>query len=166
MESNQQHIASWTYSSKEWDQFVTVEKKNKLQDNIYLGIGIVIVGTIGLMFIRDTSFWIGLLFSLPIAIIIPVLRMVLSYKHLKKGVQNPQVEVFKNYLLINGKKIETQEKGRWLKSVKILDPKDGVNLLQFEIEWKAGKGKTGDEYRIPIPKNQTQEAERVLKLLG
>jgi hypothetical protein len=165
MDSKELAIVSWKYSTQEWDQFVAIEKKNKLEDNVYVGIGILILGTAGLMFFRKTSIWMALLFAVPLSILLPALRMLLGYPHLKKGVQNPNVAIFKKYLLINGKKIETQEKGRSLKSVKILAPKKGVTLLEFDIWWGTSKGKTGDQFRIPIPKNQEDKAERIIELL-
>lgn len=149
---------------REWDLFVAIEKKNKLEDNVYLGIGVLILGTVGLLFFRNTNFWTALLFAVPLAILLPAIRMFLGYPHLKKGVQHPKVDIFNNYLLINGRKIETQEKGKSLKSVKILPSKKGVSLLEFDIWWGTSKGKTGDQFRVPIPENQQEEAERIVKI--
>lgn len=165
MDSKEQAIVSWSYSTEEWNQFVTIEKKNKLEDNLYIGIGVLILATIGLMFFRKTTFWMALAFALPLSILLPALRMLFGYPHLKKGVQNPTVDIFKKYLVINGKKIETQEKGRSLKSVKVLAAKQEMSLLEFDIWWGTAKGKTGDQFRVPIPKNQEVEAERIIELL-
>ena len=55
-------ITEWSYSKEEWNEFVSVERSNKKEDSIYFGIGIVILGTIGLMFFRGVSVFTGLLF--------------------------------------------------------------------------------------------------------
>ena len=78
---NTEVLSHWKYTSKQWDKFVTIEKGNKKEDNIYFGIGIVILATITLMLFRRTSFFTALLFAVPFAILIPFLRMKFSYKH-------------------------------------------------------------------------------------
>ena len=87
-------FAEWNYTRQEWDEFVDIEKSNKKEDNIYFGIGILSLGTFGLMFLRQTSLLVGLAFTTPLAILIPFLRMKISYKHLKKGVKNPYVKIY------------------------------------------------------------------------
>jgi len=94
-------LIHWKYTDKEWENYVEKEKSNKVEDNIYMGIAIFVFGTIVLMLSRDTSLLTGLFFSIPFAILIPFLRIKLSYRHLKKGVKNPEIKVFTNSLLIN-----------------------------------------------------------------
>ena len=68
-------IAKWTYSSKEWNEFVLIERSNKKKESLYIAIGIILIGTIGLIFVRDAGFWIALAISVPIAFIIHFLKM-------------------------------------------------------------------------------------------
>ncbi len=154
MEKQPKLLAYWQYDTRTWDEFVTIEKGNKKEDNIYFGIGIAIIGTLGLMFLRDTGFWMGLLFSLPLAILIPWLRMAFSYTHLKKGLKNPEVKIFRDFLLINNKKIELRNNRKRIKSLKVRDTKGELKLLEFDIQWTTSKGPTNDEFRILIPEEQ------------
>jgi len=156
-------LAHWFYSEKEWNEFVVIEKANKKEDNIYFGIGIVILGTLGLMFLRSTSFLMALSFSIPLGILIPFLRMTFSYKHLKTGIKNPQVQLFTNYLLINNCKIDLSGKQKRLKSLKIVDAKNNIKLLEFDIQWLTRKGPTNDEFRILIPTEQLEEAKKLVE---
>lgn len=165
MQSNGKPIASWTYSSQLWNQYVAVEKKNKKQDNIYLGIGILIPGTLALMFFRDASILISLSFVIPLAILIPFLRIKFGYPYLKTNIQHPKVDIYEEYLMINQKKVELKSKKRRIKSIKILEPKGNVQLLEFNVQWMTGKGPTNDEFRIPIPEQKQEEAEKILKML-
>ncbi|NVK53219.1 MAG: hypothetical protein HWD85_09810 [Flavobacteriaceae bacterium] len=157
--------AHWKYSEKEWNSFVTIEKANKKEDNIYFGIGIVILGTLGLMLFRSTSILVGLAFSVPFAILIPFLRMKISYGHLKKGIKNPEVKIYFDKLLINRHTIELQGKHKRVKSMKIIESKNKIQLLEFNVQWLTRKGPTNDEFRIPIPKGKINEANYLVSLL-
>lgn len=158
-------LAHWKYTSKQWDEFVTIEKGNKKEDNIYFGIGIIILGTLGLMTFRNTSILIGLAFTIPLAILIPFLRMKISYRHLRKGIKNPEVKIYFDKLIINNHTIELQGKRKRVKSMKIIEAKNNLKLLEFDVQWITGKGPTNDEFRILIPEDKIKEAERLISLL-
>lgn len=166
MESNGKLMATWNYSSELWNRYVTVEKNNKKQDNIYLGIGILIPGTLALVFFRDASVLVSLLFVVPIAILIPLLKMKFSYPYLKNNIQHPRVDIYEDHLIINQKKIELKSKKRRIKSIKILEARNDVELLEFNVQWMTGKGPTNDEFRIPIPKGERPKALELIDTLG
>jgi hypothetical protein len=155
-------ITEWNYSQKEWDEFVLIEKANKKEDSIYFGICILILGTIALMILRGTSFLVGLIFTIPFAILIPWLRMKFSYKHLKKGIKKPFVRIYTDHLLINTHRIELSGKIKRVKSLKIIDAKNDVKLLEFDVQWITRKGPTNDEFRILIPADKITEAEKLI----
>lgn len=163
MEKQHTLLAYWQYDTRMWDEFVTIEKGNKREDNIYFGIGIVIIGTVGLMFLRDTSFWMGLIFSIPLAILIPWLRMTFSYRYLKKGIKNPEVKIFYDFLLINNKKIELRNNRKRIKSLKVRDTKVGLKLLEFDVQWVTAKGPTNDEFRILIPEEKLATIDELIQ---
>ncbi len=157
-------IAKWTYTQEEWNEFVQLERSNKKEDNIYFGIGIVILGTVGLMFFRETGFFTGLLFSIPLAVLIPLLRMKFSYKYLKKGIASPTVIFFHDHINVNKHTIELTSSIKRVKSVKIIDIKSsGRQLLEFDVQWMTRKGPTNDEFRFLIPKNKYEEAQEIAK---
>jgi hypothetical protein len=156
-------LTTWTYTQEEWNEFVQIETSHKKEDSIYLGIGIVILGTIGLMFFRGTSFLTGLLFTIPIAILIPVLRMKFSYKHLKKGIESPTVTFFYHHIKVNYHTIELTSSKKRVKSVKIIDiQSNGRQLLEFDVQWMTGKGPTNDEFRFLIPEGKYEEARKMI----
>ena len=155
-------LAEWNYSQKEWNEFVILEKANKKEDSIYFGIGILILGTIVLIILKQTSFFGGLIFAIPFAILIPWLRMKFSYKHLRKGVQNPTVKIYTDHLQINNHKIELLGDVKRIKSIKIIDTKNNIKLLEFDVQWITRKGPTNDEFRILIPKNKIIEAQNLI----
>ncbi len=155
-------LAHWKYTTKQWDEFVTIEKGNKKEDSIYFGIGILIIASLGLMVLRGTSFVTGLLFAVPFAILIPFLRMKFSYRHLKKGIKNPEVKITFEKLYINNHIVELQNKKKRVKSMKIIEVKNNLKLLEFDVQWLTRKGPTNDEFRILIPEDKIKEAEKLI----
>jgi len=155
-------ITQWFYTEQEWNEYVRIERSNKKEDSIYFGIGIVILGTAGLMFLRGTGFFTGLLFSIPLAILIPFLRMKFSYRHLKKEIVSPTVIFFPDYIKINNHKIVLVSSVKRIKSIKIINTQDnGRHLLEFDIQWMTRKGPTNDEFRFLIPENKMEEAHKM-----
>lgn len=158
-------LATWEYSEKEWNEFVDIEKANKKEDNIYFGIGILVLGTFGLMILRQTSFFMGLLFAAPLALLIPFLRFKFSYPHLKKNAKKPYIKIFSDHLEINKHIIDLSGKRKRLKNIKIIDAVNQRKLLEFDVQWITAKGPTNDEFRILIPKNKLNEATTILKTI-
>ena len=156
-------LIEWHYSEQEWNEFVDIEKANKKEDNIYFGIAILLIVPFGLMYYRDTTYLIGILFAIPFAFLIPFLRMKFSYKHLQKNVLKPHVLIFNDYMMINYHKIEVASKRRRIKSLKIIDAKNNKKLLEVDIQWSTRKGPTYDEFRILIPENKLSEAEKLIE---
>lgn len=159
-------LAEWTYTTKEWNDFVTTEIANKKEDNIYFGIGIAILGTVGLMLLRGVNLITGVLFSVPLAVLIPFLRMKFSYKHLKKGEKNPRIKIFTDCLIVNKHKIELTSSRKRVKSAKIITSKNNKKLLEIDVQWLTAKGPTNDEFRIPIPSEKEKEAQNIILQLS
>lgn len=162
MNRQEQPLAHWTYTTEEWNAFVAIEKKNKKEDNIYFGIGILILATLGLVWLRGTSLWMALLFSVPFSVLLPLLRQKFSYPHLKKGVRNPTVTIYPDYVIVNGRKIELASRKKRIKSTKIINAPNGKQLLEIDIQWMTGKGPTNDEFRFLIPDGELSTAEKLV----
>ena len=159
-------LAHFTYKRSFWNDYVEVEKKNKKEDNYYFAFAIAILCTGGLMLLRDVTFLVALGFALPFAILLPYLRQRLNYKYLVKDVDNPEVKIFDKFLKINDHTIEFISDQRRLKSLKLIEAPNGMQLLEFDIQWITRKGPTNDEYRIPIPEDKMEEAEQLITQLG
>lgn len=158
-----QILDTWTFSNEQWQKFINIEKKNKREDNIYFGIGILILSTPMLMILRDTNFMTSLLFTAPLAILIPWLRQQFGNPHLKNHIGESIVKIYPDYLIINDKKIDLYGKRKWIKNMKIIETTSDFKLLEFTIEWNTRKGNTNDETRIPIPKNKEQKAKELIE---
>ncbi len=150
-------LANWTYTPSEWNSYVKITKKLKLEDHIYFGFGILILCTPGLMWIKGTSFFTAILFSAPLALLIPWLRFRFGSPHLKSTKTASYIKIHTNFLNINGQKIPLEGPKKWVKNIKIIEHKEWF-LLEFDIAWNTHKGTTNDETRIPIPPSKLQKA--------
>lgn len=159
-------LANWSYSQQDWNEYVTIEKKNKKEDNFYFGCGIVIISTLGLVAFRNVTFLFGLLFAIPFAIGIPWLRMRFSYPYLKKNIQNSEVKIYEKFLKINNHTIEFINDQRRLKNIRIIETPSGRHLLEFDVQWLTRKGPTNDEHRVLIPSEKMEEAKEIVRQLS
>jgi len=154
-------LAHWHYSRDLWQDFRKVQFKQKKIDNIIFAVVILIFGMLILMFVKGAPFLIAFIFTVPFAVLFPLIRFKKSQKYFKQKVQNPEIKIYTNYLEINGLKKELISKTYWVLDVKtkIID---GLHLLCFDIAWNAHKGRTNDEFRIPIPPTAVAKAEEIV----
>jgi len=156
-------LESWVFSPQEWNLFVAYERKNKISDNIYYALAIILVGVPFLMFTEEASFYVVISIVFPFAVVSAWLRAVVLNKYLKMTKQEVSVEFRVNYLKIGSVKVDLIKHNKWLKNIEIIESKNGMKLLEFVIEWKTIKGNTNDETRIPIPPD---EGIRALELVS
>ncbi len=83
-----------------------------------------------------------------------------------EDVDNPEVKIFDKFLKINNHTIEFISDQRRLKSLKLIEASNGMQLLEFDIQWITRKGPTNDEYRIPIPIKKMDIAREIIIKLG
>ena len=160
MYSNKPYL-EWLIPVGLWNRFILIEKKNKKEDNIYFGIGILILCTPCLMFLRKTSFFEALMFSVPLAILLPYLRNVFTTKYLKKSLKELSIKFYENKININKKDVELRNERKWVSKIKVI-PNDEMNLLEFTINWQTSKGPTFDEFRIPILEDKKDDIHKIM----
>ena len=83
-----------------------------------------------------------------------------------EDVDNPEVKIFDKFLKINNHTIEFISDQRRLKSLKLIEASNGMQLLEFDIHWITRKGPTNDEYRIPIAIETMEIAKEISIKLG
>lgn len=154
-------LAHWHYDNDLWQRFSKMQAKEKKTDNIIFSLVILIFSVPILMFVKGAPFLIALMFTAPFAILFPLVRFKKSQKYFKKNVHNPEIKIYTNHLDINGIKKELISKKYWVLSIKT-KVIDGLHILYFEIAWNAHKGRTHDEFRIPIPSNEVAKAEEIV----
>ncbi|MFK5891376.1 MAG: hypothetical protein QM486_11670 [Flavobacteriaceae bacterium] len=149
------------YDNNEWRIFTKFQSKQKKIDNIIYGALILIFGLLILVFVKGTPILFALIITLPLALFFSYIRYRKSQKYFKRKVKNPQIKIFENHLEINGLKKILISKKYWLLSV-VSKSKNDLNYICFEIAWNAHKGRTHDEFRIPIPSNEVAKAEEIV----
>lgn len=160
----EQPIEIWNFTSEEWNAFTNEAKLLKNEDNIYFGIGILIVGIPYLMFFRNTTFILATAFVLPFAIALPYLRFIIALRNIKPTKKPASIKFYKNYIDMNGKHIELFNDKKWIKFMQILESDKGLPpLLEIEIAWNTRNGNTFDETRVPIPLDKMEKAKELIE---
>jgi len=149
-------LVRWRYDTDLWYRFskVQVQAEQKKIDNLIFGLLI-------LVFVKRAPFFIAFIFTLPFAILFPLVRFKKSQKYFKQKIQNLEIKIYTNYLGINGIKKQLISKKYWLLSVKT-ELISGLDILCFDIAWVAHKGRTHDEFRIPIPTTTVAKAKEII----
>jgi len=156
-------IEIWEFTALEWNAFTHEAKLLKNDDNLYFGLGILIVGISYLMFFRDTSFTIATAFVLPFALLLPFLRYKIALKKLQKTQSNVTITFYDNYLDMNGKRVDLFTKNKkWITFMQILESDQGCPPL-LEIAWSTRNGNMFDEIRVPIPANKMEKAKELIE---
>ena len=106
MEKDKECLARWEFTPNEWEVYSNTAAMLKKDDNLYFGIGILLVGVPYLMFFRGTSLLIALAFVVPFAVALPFLRNKIALSKIKKTEQNAYLSFYPKYIDLNGNKIE------------------------------------------------------------
>jgi len=157
---NSEVLAYWMFTAEEWKQFLALEKKRRKSSTSYEAAAIVILGTIGLMSMRDASLWMALLVSIVIAAIVSWLRWVLTMNSFGNVLPKNEVTITDQSILINDKLNPYRSENYWLDKIQILD--GDPDVLEITYAWNTRKGNTFDEMRVPIPKGKRDEALNVI----
>lgn len=156
-------LETWEFSPSEWNSYVKAAKLLKKEDNIYFGVAILIAGIPFLMFVRNTTFLMASIFVIPFAFLIPWARNKFLTSYLKTTNNSSTVHFYSDYILVNDKRINLFGDKRWIKSMKIINTKNSLSLLEIEIAWSTRKGDTFDEVRVPIPTDKMERAEGIIE---
>ena len=160
---NKEYLETWEFSPIEWNSYVKMAKSLKKEDNLYFGVAILIAGIPFLMFVRNTTFLMASIFVIPFAFLIPWGRNKFLTSYLKTTNKTSAVHFYADYVLINDKRINLFGDKRWIKSMKIINTKNSLSLLEIEIAWRTRKGDTFDEVRVPIPADKVERAEGIIE---
>jgi len=154
-------LAHWRYNTVLWQRFSSVQAKQKKIENIIFSLVILVFGMLILMLVKRAPFFIALIFTLPFAILFPLVRFKKSQKYFKQKTQNPEIKIYTNHLEINGVKKQLVSKKYWLLDVNT-KPIGGLDVLCFDVAWSANKGRSNDEFRIPIPPKAVVKAKEIV----
>lgn len=154
-------LGEWTIDAEAWRQFILIEKKMRNEDSIYLFIGAIVMGTLGLMADRDVNLITAILFAGAVGLIVVWLRKYFALKNLKKGIAPRKIIVTPTTVFINTQAFTLNGENRYLRKVEILN-KNQLQLIEFTIGWETRNGHTFDELRIPVASTNFTQAEHIL----
>ncbi|MBK6731121.1 MAG: hypothetical protein IPG60_09185 [Bacteroidetes bacterium] len=155
-------LGEWIIDAESWKQFIITEKKLRNEDSIYLFIGAIVMGTMGLMAARDVNLITAILFASAIGLIVVWLRRYFAIKNLKMQMLTPrQIVITPTTVFINAQAFTLIGENRYLRKVEMMN-KNQQDIIEFTIGWETRKGHTFDELRIPVASSNFTQAENIL----
>jgi hypothetical protein len=156
-------LANWTYSAKEWEAFLKVERKVVFGESILLVALITGFGGWILHDDEDESWMFALTFSFIFSLIFVALKSYFKkgFINIKPGTQGVTALISRSSIVLNGKLFNLTSADRSLSKVEIID-KQGLSLVEFTYKWQTRSGATQDEIRLPVPEGRMEEARELV----
>lgn len=155
-------IAQWHVNAEMWNAFIRIEKKLRNSDSVYMFIGTIIMGSIGLMLTRGVSLLTAVIFSAGLGCIVVWLRRYFALRNIQAvPPEGYRIIITPDTVFLNSQAYSLLNENRYLRKVHILNT-NGLRMIEFTIGWNTRKGPTFDELRIPVPETNFAEAEKII----
>lgn len=153
-------IGRWEIDETTWQQFIKNEKKYRNQDNFYLLIGFIILGTITLVLNRNSSWTTALITCLFVGMFIVLIRRSMGLKKIQSTRPKKQVLITERFVRLNEFTFILFSENRRTSSIKFIES-EIPKILEFKIHWKTRNGSTYDELRVPVPPGKEEAAKKI-----
>ena len=153
-------IGSWDIDENTWQQFIKNEKKYRNQDNAYLLVGFILLGTITLVLNRNSSWTTALITCFFAGMFIVLIRRSMGLKKIQSIRRKKQVLITERFVRLNEFTFILFSEDRMTSSVKFKES-EIPKILEFKIHWKTRNGSTYDELRVPVPPSMEELAKKI-----
>jgi len=154
-------LARWHYSNEEWNRFLKWERSKRKTSSTIQALLIIVLGSLLLRNLRDTSWTIAIAISGGLAIIYWLGKYFISMNAIGKRATN-EVIITNRSVIINGKVNSFKDGLYWLKKVELIEENE-IQVIQFEYGWNTRKGPGSEEIRVPVPFLKLDEAKEIIK---
>jgi hypothetical protein len=155
-------LAEWDIDEETWKAFRQNVIGYRNEDNLYYFIGVMILGTLGLLIFRAANLFIAVAISAILGGIIVFMRRQMALSKLNKD-YSPyarKVVIGEGYVIMNGHTFDLYSETRTTTKVQFL-PNEQPVILEFTISWITRHGPSYDELRIPVPPEQIDTARKL-----
>lgn len=154
-------LARWQYSKEEWKRFLQWERSRRKTSSTIEAVLIIVLGSLLLRNLRDTSWTLALAISGAMAILYWLGKYFISMNSIGKRTFN-EVVLTNRSIIINGKVNSFNDGLYWLKKVELLE-ENNIYVLEFVYAWNTRKGPGSEEIRVPVPHHKLNEARELIK---
>lgn len=156
-------LAEWDIDDDTWKSFRQNEIGYRNADNLYYFIGVMILGTIGLLIFRAANLFVAVAISAILGGIIVFMRrqMALSKLQADRGPYARKVVIGEGYVIMNGHTFDLFSETRTTTKAQFLPDEQPV-ILEFTIAWITRHGPSYDELRIPVPPQKMDIAFKIV----
>jgi hypothetical protein len=157
-------LAHWTYDVDEWGVYATNEMRYRTREALWLGVGIVVLGTLFLWFVEGDALS-GLGISGAVAAIVVAGKWLVARSTRAANLRVPTAEavISPDAVLLNGKYHTLRDDTFRFGGVKLVESERPC-VLEFTVKWTTSKGATNDaQIRVPVPVGREDEARAVVE---
>lgn len=115
------------------------------------------MGTLGIIWSKDTSITISLLIAIVVGLILILERRGLALSKLNLGRNKKEVLISDYFVILNGQQYVLFAENRQTSKVKLIE-NEVPSILEYTIHWPTGGGTTCDELLIPAPPDAIEKA--------
>jgi hypothetical protein len=158
-------LAHWTYPPGEWRGYATGEVRHRTDEAFYIGVGVVLLGTLVVRWQIGAGWAEAFGVSLVIGILIGGGRWGLARWAHGQNLATPggDVVITPTAVLMNGRYMVLRDHHFRFVGARVLDERPPI--LALSIEWPTRSGTVSETYRIPVPAGREAEARAVAEAL-
>jgi membrane protein implicated in regulation of membrane protease activity len=158
-------LAHWKYTGSEWQSF-WIEEKTERKLSMWIEIILIaILGAVLLYLFRSSSWDIAFLFSIPVALLIGILRFRLNLSSIKQSSPGTaEAIITSDAVVVNGRYSRLTGENLWIENAAIKE-QGGIAVVEITYAWDTRRGRMTEEIRLPIPFGKMEEAKEVINKL-
>jgi hypothetical protein len=160
-------VAHWTYAAGDWSAYASREADHRGGEALGLFLGMVLVGTPMLAWVKDVGWGIAFAVSLVVGAMMGGGKLLMALTEHRRNVATPgsEVVITPTAVLMNGRYHVLQDHQFRFRGARILEG-ERPQILELSIEMSSGSGPVPETYRIPIPAGREHEARAVARDLA
>ena len=157
-------LAHWRYAEGEWSAYASREAGHRGGEALGLFVGMVLVGTPMLAWVKDVGWGIAFGVSLVVGAMLGGGKLLIALTEHRQNVATPggEVVITPTAVLMNGRYQVLQDHQFRFRGARILEG-ERPQILELSIEMASGSGSVPETYRIPIPAGREHEARVVAR---
>jgi len=153
-----QILASWVYSTSEWNEFLKWQKKTSSSHTLTEALVLMVLTILGIHYFAKAEWTVAVVISFVFGFAYSLIKHLINrYSTQVEEDKMPEVIITNEAVIVNGRVNRFYGNNLWLGKVTVNDT-GSFNVLEITYCWNITKGKTFNEITVPIPKGSLKEA--------
>lgn len=149
-------IAMWSVDGNYWNKFSMMEKRTRKFEQIGILLGMVVLGTLFLIFKKGASFYMAVMINILVFLMYLLLSRTKSSSYLTTSKKEIRCIFLEKSAIINEQVYALWNDNKWMSNVE-LKRENEILFLEITLNWNTRSGEAHDEIRVPY---YAQDAEK------